>query len=243
MQSVRWTLSGSPAYALSAGLLGSAARQSLAGRMKETITGALLAVLMSSLALASCKGPAGTAAVTPPETDLTPTPTPAPYWDHAPLTSGPDGGWQTYQSGKLGFSFQYPAVYDQSECGRIWLQDKYWYDPPYTAVGLGSINIHVFESWTGDLADQVSAVTSAPESQLLTAVEPLSVGGVPALRFIFRPRELPGTDYIKTTFVVFAGRLYHFSYAHLAHVRDCDAPPLSEEEVYDHLLSTVEFNP
>jgi hypothetical protein len=224
---------------------------------------ALLVSLLLLLALTSCKGLAGPIAVTPGETALTSTPTPtltstptlaststptpAPYWDLLPLTSQPEGGWKTYQNDELDFTFQYPAVHDEGLCGRVWLEDKFWRDPPGTAVGLSSINMYVVETWSGELADQVSRVTSAPEVQLLTAVEPFSIDGLPALRFIFRIRggpdtvDMPTTDYIKRAYVALAGTLYQFSYLHLADVYDCDAPPLSEEAVYEHLLTTVEF--
>jgi hypothetical protein len=223
----------------------------------------LLAALLLLLALASCKGPSGSIAVTPGETNLAPvptptlaytltpaltsTPTPAPYWDLLPLTSEPEGGWKTYQNDELDFTFQYPAAHDESVCGRVWLEDKYWRDPPGIAVGLSAINMYVFDIWSGDLADHVSMVTSRPEVQLLTAVETFSIDGLPALRFIFRGRGgpnievMPTTDYIKRAFVAFEGTLYGFAYLHLARFRDCDAPPLSEEAVYEHLLTTVEF--
>jgi hypothetical protein len=223
----------------------------------------LLAPLLLLLALASCKGPARPITVTPGETvltstptptlahtptpALTSTPTPAPYWDLLPLTSEPEGGWKIYQNDELDFTFQYPAAHDEGVCGKVWVEDKYWRDPPGIAVGLSSINMYVFNTWSGDLADQLSMVTSRPDVQLLSAVEPFSIDGLPARRFIYRGRggldieAMPPTDYIKRAFVAFEGTLYEFAYLHFAHVRDCDAPPLSEEAVYEHLLTTVEF--
>jgi hypothetical protein len=203
----------------------------------------LLALLMFSLALASCKSPAGTVAVMPAQTaELTSTPALTPYWDYSPLNSQPDGGWSTYINDELNFTFQYPAVYDTGPCGKLWIEDKFWRDPPSIAIGLKYINIYVYEEWTGDLANQVSMVTSRPEVQLLTPVEPFSIGGLAALRFIFRSLNQPDMDYQKLAFVAFEGRLYEFKYTQVAHVTDCDAPPLSAEAVYDYLLSTVEFN-
>jgi len=223
------------------------------------------------LALASCKGLANPIPATPgktflastptpalistptqtlaftPTSALTSTPTPAPYWDLLPLTSEPEGGWKTYQNDELDFTFQYPAAHDEGVCGKVWLEDKYWRDPPSIAVGLSAINMYVFDTWSGDLADHVSMLTSRPEFQLLTAVEAFSIDGLPALRFIFRVRGgpnmevMPTTDYIKRAFVAFEGTLYEFVYHHLARFRDCDAPPLSEEAVYEHLLTTIEF--
>lgn len=203
------------------------------------------------LALTSCKNPAGLVAATPGEIDLTSAPTLAPYWDQLPLTSQPDGGWSTYRNDELNLSFQYPTMYDKDKCRKIWLEDKYWREPPTTVIGLWRISITVVEAkdWTGDLASQASQLTSRPEVQPLSAVEPFSIGGLPALRFIYRGRggpdiqAMPDTDYIKRAYVAFAGRFYEFAYHHLARVTDCDAPLFSEEAVYDHLISTVEFDP
>jgi hypothetical protein len=203
----------------------------------------LLASLLLLLALASCMGHTVPVTATLGETALahTPTPTPAPYWELLPMTSQPEGGWKIYQSDDLDFTFQYPAMYDKDRCRRIWSEDKYWRDPPQTVFGLGPINIIVIETWSGNLAAEASFVASMSESQVLSAVESFSIDGVPAFRLIYRPREGLYVDYVKTAFVAFAGKLYQFSYAHLTHVTDCDALPFSEETVYDHLLSTVEF--
>jgi len=207
-----------------------------------------LVLLLFLLALASCRSPASTIVPTPGENDFTSTPALAPYWDQLPLTYQPDGGWKTYRNDELNLAFQYPTMYDKDKCRKIWLEDKYWVEPPTTVIGLGPINITVVETehWTGDLTDQASQLMSMPEIQVLAAVEPFSMDGVPAFRAIVREREQtnPNIDYTKHAFVAFAGRFYRFMYFHLIHSSaDCGAPLFSEEAVYDHLLSTVEFDP
>ena len=211
--------------------------------MKTAIVKVLGMLQLLLLLLTSCQSRPSTFVVKPTEVILTLTPTPAPYWDLLPLTAQLEGGWRIYRNDDLNFSFQYPTVHDTNTCGRIWIEDKFWRNPPHIAIGLASINIHIFETWAGDLSSQVSEFTSLSETQMLTTVEPFSISGTPALRLIIRTWEQPDTDYIKRAFVAFEGRLYEFSYLHLAHVIACNAPPLSEEEVYEYLISTVEFNP
>jgi hypothetical protein len=207
-----------------------------------------LVLLLCLLALASCSKPDSTVVATPGETDFTSTPTLAPYWDQLPLTLQPEGDWRTYRNDELNLAFQYPTMYDKDKCRQVWFEDKYWRNPPSTVIGLGSINITVVEAenWSGNLTDQASQLTTMPEIQMLTAIEPFSMDGVPALRVIVQERQQtnPNIDYTKQVFVAFAGRFYRFTYFHLIHASTgCEAPLFSEEAVYDHLISTVEFDP
>ncbi|MDH3944337.1 MAG: hypothetical protein OEV06_09625, partial [Anaerolineae bacterium] len=48
-------------------------------------------------------------------------------------------------------------------------------------------------------------------------------------------------DYSKTAAVYHHDKVYHFSYANLSYLSSCEAPPLTEEQVYEYLLSTFEF--
>jgi hypothetical protein len=214
--------------------------------LDESIVKAFRALLLLALALAACKSPASTVVATAEETGIppTPTPTPAPYWDLLPLTSEPEGGWKTYRSDELAFAFQYPAVYDKSECGEIWTKEIDTEEAAYSVIGMpGTIQVHVFKRWEGDAAGWLSAPASAPDQQALTEVEQFSLGGVPAFRAIYQVPAQPEIDYVKIALVEFAGRLYQFAYFKMPAHGTCDAPPLSEEEVYEHLLSTVEFIP
>jgi hypothetical protein len=200
-------------------------------------------LLAALVLLTSCASPTGTATTSPGlATDrATATPTPAAYWDLLPLTSQPEGGWKTYRSEELGLAFQYPAVYDERDCGQISLFEKAYEDAAYTAVGLGSIRIRVYEVWAGDVAERAAAIQTVPEIQVLTAVEPFSIDGVPALRVVYSVPSQADLEYIKFALAAFAGKLYEFQYWRMPSLGQCDAPPLSEEAVYEHLLSTFEF--
>jgi len=216
--------------------------------MKESIVKALRRLLFLSLALTACASPTSPVVATPEETGVppTPTPTPAPYWDLLPLPSEPDGGWKTYRSDELSFVFQYPAVYDESECGEIWTKELVTEDEAYSVIGMpGTIQVHVFESWTGDVAGRASAIAAGPDLQTLTqaftSVEQFSIDGEPAYRLIYFVPAQAEIVYTKVALVAFAGRLYQFSYHRMTYHEGCDAPPLSEEAVYDYLLTTVEF--
>lgn len=203
--------------------------------------GALLPLL---LVLASCSGPPGAATSTPwgEKDSATATPSSAPYWDLLPLDTQPEGGWKTHQIEELNIAFQYPSLYDEVDCGRIFVEEKVVGESAYTLVGFegGSIRIRIFESWDADLAESVSKGKTGSEAQLLTAVEQFYLDGAPARRHIYRIPGVADPDYIKIAFAAFGGRLYMFQYNHMHSV--CDAPPLSEESVYEHLLSTVEFS-
>jgi hypothetical protein len=202
------------------------------------------ALLLVLLAVASCAGPSRTPVATP--TESAPailTPTPVAYWDLLPLLADPAKGWKTHRLEELGLAFQVPCVYDEMDCGRIFVEEKALGENAYTLVGFagGSIRIRVFRSWEPSLAEYVSDGITAPDAQLITAVEPFSLGGVPARRHI---TWIPGSralEYDKSAGAVFEGRLYMFEYSEVVDRSMCDAPPLSEEAVYEHLLSTVEF--
>jgi hypothetical protein len=47
--------------------------------------------------------------------------------------------------------------------------------------------------------------------------------------------------YSKEALAIYRDKLYAFSYLSLPELPSCDAPPLSEEQVYEYLLSTLEF--
>jgi hypothetical protein len=47
--------------------------------------------------------------------------------------------------------------------------------------------------------------------------------------------------YNKVALAIFRDKLYAFSYLSIPELPSCDAPPLSEEQVYEYFLSTLEF--
>jgi hypothetical protein len=203
-----------------------------------------VSLLAAVVLLVTCASPTGTEATAPGIATgrVAPTPTPAGYWDPLPLTSQPEGGWKTYRNEELGLALQYPAVYDQLDCGQVVLFDKAYEDAAYTAIGLGAIRIRVYKAWACDLGERAAAIQAAPDIQLLTAVEPFSIDGVPAFRLVYSVPSQADLEYVKSAVVAFGGRLYEFSYHRtpVAYLQ-CDAPPLSQEAVYEHLLSTFEF--
>ena len=190
------------------------------------------------LALVSCTGPPDTATATPRMETGVATPTPAPYWDLLPLDSQPEGGWKTDRIEELNLILQYPAAYDEGDCGSFFVSEK----AEWMLVGFegGTIRIRRFKSWAGDLAEYVSQGTTGSDVQLLTAVEQFSLDGVPAFRHIYRIPGVATPDYVRVAFAAFGGKLYMFQYNHMD-LSTCDAPPLSEEAVYEHMLSTLEF--
>jgi hypothetical protein len=169
---------------------------------------------------------------------VTPTPTPAPYWDLLPLDAQPEGGWKTARIEELNLTLQYPAVYDEGDCGKLFVSEK----AEWMLVGFegGTIRIRRFKSWAGDLAGYVSESAASSDVQLLTAVEPFSVDRAPGFRHIYRIPGVAAPDYVKVAFASFGGSLYMFQYNHMD-FSTCDAPPLSEEAVYEYMLSTLEF--
>jgi hypothetical protein len=135
-------------------------------------------------------------------------------------------------------------VYDELDCGQTFAVEKGAGKDAYTLLGFDgpTIRIRIFEAWSGNLAQRASEIESAPNVQLLTAIEPFSIGGQPAVRHIYRIRAQEDAEYIKVAFAAFDGKLHMFQYNHMD-LYGCDAPPLSEEAVYEHLLSTLEFVP
>jgi hypothetical protein len=47
--------------------------------------------------------------------------------------------------------------------------------------------------------------------------------------------------YVKVAIVYYLDRLYSLSFASVPYQPSCDAYPLSEEQVFEYLVSTVEF--
>jgi hypothetical protein len=234
----------------------------LSKRIGTVLTEGVL-VLTALVLLVSCAGPTDPAVPSlESETDrATPTPPRTPYWDLQPLTAQPEGGWKTYRNEELGLAFEYPAVYDELDCGHLYLFEKVYKDTTlsscplpavsggpqgaecrYTVVGSRAIQVRVWDRWAGDLTERVAAIQGGPEIQELTAMEPFSIDGVPAFRRVYTAPQQADLVYVKDAFAVFDGRLYDFSYHRmLLSNMQCDAPPLSQEEVYEHLLATFEF--
>jgi hypothetical protein len=64
---------------------------------------------------------------------------------------------------------------------------------------------------------------------------------MPAFRVIYNVPSQADLEHIKFASAAFADKLYEFQYNRMPVLGECDAPPLSEEAVHEHLLSTFEF--
>jgi hypothetical protein len=170
-------------------------------------------------------------------------PTSLPYWDLLPLWSDPDGGWTSYRMEDSGISFQYPSAYQEGDCGTIFTEDKVTADYRCRLIGFegSSIRIHVFEVWGSELDETAREGQPPAIGKLVTSVERFSLGGIPAVRYVSMNPDSKTLGYSKVALAIYRDKLYAFSYLSLPELRSCDAPPLSEEQVYEYLLSTLEF--
>jgi hypothetical protein len=142
-----------------------------------------------------------------------------------------------------GVSFQYPSVYQEGGCGMIFTEDKVAADYRCRLIGFqgSSIRIHVFEEWGSELDDIAGEGQPPSIGELVTSVEQFSLGGIPAVRYVSMIPNNVGLEYRKVALVYYRDKLYMFSYGNVTYLPSCDAPPLSEEQVYEYLLSTLEF--
>jgi hypothetical protein len=202
------------------------------------------AFVICSLVLVSCSparfGSDGTATQA---VSATPSPTTLPYWDLLPLESDPVGGWISARMEDAGISFQYPAVYQEGNCGAIFTEDKVTADYQCRLIGFdgGTIRIHVFRVWGSELDKIAREGQPPPYIKLVTPVERFSLGGIPAVRYVSMNPDSKTIEYSKEALAIYGDKLYAFSYLNLPEWPSCDAPPLSEQQVYEYLLSTLEF--
>jgi hypothetical protein len=201
-------------------------------------------ISIGSLLLFSCSparsGPGGTETAT---TTPTPSPTTVPYWDLLPLEFDPIGGWITYHMDDYGISFEYPAVYQDLACGKIFREDKVteFYQAHLFGFEGGIIRIHIFKVWDSDLDKLAREGQPSAILKLVTPVERFSLGGIPAFRYIALIPESQTLDYSKIAVAYYHDMIYMFSFANLSYLASCEAYPLTEEQVYEHMLSTLEF--
>lgn len=142
-----------------------------------------------------------------------------------------------------GISFKYPAIYQEGTCGTIFTEDKVTADYQCRLIGFegSSIRIHVFTVWGSEL-DKIAREGQPPRyTKLVTPVERFLLGGIPAVRYVSMNPDSKTLEYSKEAFAIYHDKLYAFSYLHLPELPSCDARPLSEQQVYEYLLSTLEF--
>lgn len=201
------------------------------------------ALFLCWLVLVSC-GPARSGSEDTATEAVSGTPSPSlPYWDLLPLAADPVGGWISYRMEDSGISFQYPSVYQDGTCGTTFTEDKITADYQCRLIGFAgsSIRIHVFTVWPSGL-DKIAREGQPPrDTKLVTSVERFSLGGIPAVRYVSMNPDARTLEYSKEALAIYRDRLYAFSYLSLPELPSCDAPPLSEEQVYEYLLSTLRF--
>lgn len=144
---------------------------------------------------------------------------------------------------------QIPSVYQTGSCGAIFSADKVrskdqvadGYKAHLIGFEGGTIRIHIYTEWGEDLDKLVKEGEVPSHSPLVTPVERFSLGGIPAVRYISTNPDQKMLLYSKGAWAYYHDRLYSFSYLSVPYLPSCDALPLSEEQVFEYLLSTVEF--
>jgi hypothetical protein len=140
-------------------------------------------------------------------------------------------------------AFQYPAAYQDGNCGTIFKEDKVteFYQAHLFGFEGGTIRIHIFKVWDSDLDKLAREGQPSEILKLVTPVERFTLGGIPAFRYIALIPESQTLDYRKAAVAYYDDRIYMFSYASFSYLASCEAHPLTEEQVYEHMLSTIEF--
>jgi hypothetical protein len=203
-----------------------------------------VAFLFGSMILVSC-GSAQTAQIITPSGTIssTPSPTTLPYWNLLPLDWEPDGGWTTLQMEEFDIAFKIPAAYQTGSCGKHFIADKGGVTYKGQLIGFegGTIRIHIYSKWEDDWEKLVIKGEALPGSHLVTPVERFTLAEIPAVRFIATNPDSKTLLYTKGVWAFYHDRLYSFSFLSLPDHPSCDALPLSEEQVFEYLVSTVEF--
>ena len=209
-----------------------------------------VAYMVGSWVIVSCNA-AQTGHIIIPTESVTaaPPPTTMPYWDLLPLDWDPEGGWATLRMEESDIAIQIPSVYQSGDCGALFTEDKQPGDDEtadaYEArlIGFegGTIRIHVYSLWPENWDDLARKGQAPPNSPFVTPVEHFSIGGVPAVRYVSTNPDQEMLLYSKVAWVYRHDRLYSFSFLSAPYLPSCDAYPLSEEQVFEYLLSTIEF--
>lgn len=103
------------------------------------------------------------------------------------------------------------------------------------------IQLHIYSEWEADWEKLVIEGQAPPRISLVTPVERFTLGSTPAVRYISTNPDSKMLLYNKGAWAYFHKKLYSFSFISAPYLPSCDALPLSEEQVYEYLVSTVEF--
>jgi hypothetical protein len=166
--------------------------------------------------------------------------TPQPYWGLLPLHKTPVGGWETYTNEPYGFSFEYPSSYDTGSCGKLVVRESAQQFEIH--VDGGTIVIKIIPANDVGLEPYAKRLIEENGYSPLTPVEDFMIDGIPAVRFILRMGLPRSAQYRKLALMIHQEKLYVFEYSFRNFVW-CSAPPISEEAVYEYLISTWHFLP
>jgi hypothetical protein len=212
--------------------------------MSDFYSKTFVAYMVGSLVLVSCNAAQTEHVIIPTETiTAAPSPTTLPYWDLLPLDFDPEGGWKTLRLEESDISIQIPSVYQTGDCGKLFIENKDVANYKARLIGFegGTIRIHIYSEWEEDLDKLVKEGKAPRRSSLITPVERFSLGGIPAVRYVSTNPDQNMMLYSKGAWTYYLDKLYSFSYISAPYLPSCDALPLSEEQVFEYLLSTVEF--
>lgn len=181
---------------------------------------------------------------TPTSTETsTPTPTNTPI--QTPSLEPISGGWSTFHSTDYGFSFQYPAVYDEGfykldpqdicdfQVGEDWEENF--------AVWVGIVRITVKN--VEQNLDEFSAayVKDISLHWDISSINQIFLDGVPArqLEFLHKTKSRWGVK----TYAIQDGHLYLFEY-YEAPFSNCSPPDIeySDYWVYEQIINTWKFD-
>ncbi len=173
---------------------------------------------------------------------ITPAQTVLPYWDLLPIENDPIGGWVFHQIEDAHILFQYPGKYQSGDCGEIFTEYKVTDNYQGLLIGFtgSTIRIHVYDEWESDLEETVQG-NPPKDLELVTSVEHFLIGEKPSVRYITMIPDAKTLDYIKVAITYYDDRIYVFSFANLTYISSCEAQPLTEEQVYEYMISTIEF--
>jgi hypothetical protein len=138
---------------------------------------------------------------------------------------------------------QIPSLYRTGDCGKLFtlVKDVENYNTRPIGFEGSTIRIHVYSEWEEDLEKLVKDGKAPPNSYPVTPVERFSLGGISAVRYITTNPDQKMLLYSKGVWTYFHDSLCSFSYVSAPSLPSCDALPLSEEQVFEYLVSTVEF--
>jgi len=173
---------------------------------------------------------------------MMPSPTVLPYWDLLPIEYEPIGGWVFQKIEDANIAFEYPGKYQSGDCGEIFTEYKVteFYQGLLIGFTGSTIRIHIYDEWESDL-EETAKGNPPKDVELVTSVEHFLIGGKPSVRYITKIPDSKTLDYVKVAITYYDDRIYVFSCANLTYLSSCEAQPLTEEQVYEYMISTIEF--